>query len=93
MYPYSKSLTWRDVQYIIVYSSNPNIPRDSDAITNGAGLKVGSKYGFGVMDAAALINRARYWVNVPERLSCNIPAKLRYNIFVKINGINNLCTL
>ena len=78
MYFYSNSLTWRDVQYIIVYSSNSNIPRDGDAITNGAGLKVGNKYGFGVMDAAALINRARYWVNVPEQLNCNVSAELRY---------------
>jgi subtilisin family serine protease len=70
------NLTWRDVQYIIVYSSNPSVPRDDHWITNGAGLKVSLKYGFGLMDAAALVNRARYWTNVPPRLNCTISVNL-----------------
>ena len=68
-------LTWRDVQYIIVYSSDSSI-HDNDWITNGANLRVSSKYGFGLMNAAALVNRARHWTTVPERRNCTMTIKL-----------------
>ena len=69
-------LTWRDVQYIIAYSSNPSLTHDGDWMTNGAGLKVSLKYGFGVMDATALVNRARHWINVPTQINCTIVVNL-----------------
>lgn len=69
-------LTWRDVQYTIVYSSNPSLTQDGDWITNGAGLKASLKYGFGVMDATALVNRARHWINVPQQINCTIAVTL-----------------
>ena len=72
LYSFSGNLTWRDVQYLVIYSSNPSIPEDSKWITNGAGLKTSHRYGFGLMDAAAMVNRARHWINVPERKTCNI---------------------
>ena len=68
----SPNLTWRDVQYIVVYSSNPNVPSDSKWMRNGVGLKYSHKFGFGLMDASALVNRARYWTNVPERQNCSV---------------------
>ncbi|XP_011405480.2 PREDICTED: furin-1-like [Amphimedon queenslandica] len=68
-------LTWRDVQYIIVYSSSSAID-DDEWITNGAGLRVSSKYGYGLLDGAALVNRARHWVMVPERQNCTVHVKL-----------------
>ena len=72
LYFYSPNLSWRDVQYILVYSSNPRVAQDSNWATNGAGLRFSHKYGFGLIDAAALVNRARHWVNVPERHSCSV---------------------
>lgn len=35
---------------------------------NGAGLKVSSQFGFGAIDAEAMVTRARHWINVPEQL-------------------------
>ena len=69
---FSRNLTWRDVQYLIVYSSNPSFPHDSNWQTNGAGLRGSHLYGFGVLDAAALVNRARNWISVPPRENCTM---------------------
>lgn len=69
---YSNNLTWRDVQYLIVYTSNPDILMEDDLdgdlwVTNGAGLRVSHSFGFGAIDAEAMVTRARHWVNVPQQ--------------------------
>jgi len=63
----SNDLTWRDVQYLIAYTSNPDILSGGDWVTNGAGLRVSSQFGFGALDAEALVTRARRWITVPEQ--------------------------
>lgn len=69
LYYCSTNLTWRDVQYLIVYTSNQDILVDGEWVTNGAGLRVSHKFGFGVIDAEALVTRARRWISVPEQQS------------------------
>ena len=64
---HSPDLTWRDVQYLIVYTSNPNKSEDL-YIVNGAGILTSRQFGFGVMDAEAMVTRARHWINVPPQL-------------------------
>lgn len=39
---------------------------------NGAGLQVSREHGFGVMDAEAMVTRARNWINVPPQLEQTI---------------------
>ena len=74
IHPCSPSLTWRDVQYLIVYTVNPQLTA-GPPIINGAGLAVSHQYGFGVMDAEAMVTRARHWVNVPSQVEdCVTPA-------------------
>ena len=65
----SPSLTWRDVQYLIVYTANPRLPNFNDMETNGAGRLVSPKFGFGVLDVEALVTRARHWINVPPQMN------------------------
>ena len=72
----SQNLTWRDMQYLVVYSSNPAYPHDPRWETNGAGLKVSHEYGFGVLDSATIVNRARNWITVPPQHNCTIDVKL-----------------
>ena len=72
----SRNLTWRDMQYLVVYSSNPAFPHDSNWETNGVGLRVSHKYGFGILNSAAIVNRARNWITVPPRHNCTIDVKL-----------------
>ena len=63
----SPSLTWRDVQYLIAYTSNPNDLIDGDWRVNGGGLRVSHKHGFGAIDAEAMVSRAKKWINVPQQ--------------------------
>ena len=60
------------MQYLIVYASNPQYPSDSHWQVNGAGLKVSHWYGFGIIDGAVLVNRARHWITVPQRSNCTV---------------------
>ena len=64
---FSSDLTWRDVQYLIAYTSNPDILTGDDWVTNGGGLRVSHHFGFGAIDAEAMVTRARQWTNVPEQ--------------------------
>ena len=55
------------MQYLIAYTSNPDILAGDDWVTNEAGLRVNHNFGFGAIDAEAMVTRARYWTNVPEQ--------------------------
>ena len=68
----SPSLTWRDVQYLIAYTANPLLTNMTDTQVNGAGLAVSRKFGFGVMDAEAMVTRARHWINVPPQMNDSV---------------------
>ena len=69
---FSPSLTWRDVQYLIVYTANPLLTNSTDTEINGAGLAVSHQYGFGVMDVEAMVTRARRWINVPSQIEDHV---------------------
>ena len=56
------------MQYLIVYTSNPELTDSVNPTINGAGLQVSRNFGFGVMDAEAMVTRARHWINVPPQL-------------------------
>jgi len=63
------SVTYRDVQHILVQSSRINDAGDSSWSTNAAGHDVSHKYGFGVVDASAAVNLAVNWNNVDQEVS------------------------
>ena len=76
------TLTWRDMQAILVHSSTPNDLNHENWSVNGAGLPVSHYYGFGMVDATAAVNLAENWthlgpeVNISTQLytpSANIP--------------------
>ena len=68
----SPNLTWRDVQYLIVYTANPLLTNMADTQINGAGLAVSHRFGFGVLDTEALVTRARHWINVPPQMNDSV---------------------
>lgn len=69
----SPNLSWRDVQYLVTYTSNPSPLKSSgDWSTNGAGLKFSHQFGFGALDAEAMVTRAGNWISVPAQRSCII---------------------
>uniref|UniRef100_A0A8C2PT04 Neuroendocrine convertase 1 n=1 Tax=Cyprinus carpio TaxID=7962 RepID=A0A8C2PT04_CYPCA len=66
-------LTWRDLQHLVVWTSefdplanNPGWKR------NGAGLMVNSRFGFGLLNAKALVDLAdpKVWKHIPEKKQC-----------------------
>uniref|UniRef100_A0A8C0UM26 Proprotein convertase subtilisin/kexin type 5-like n=1 Tax=Cyanistes caeruleus TaxID=156563 RepID=A0A8C0UM26_CYACU len=60
-------LTWRDVQHIIVRTSRAGHLNANDWKTNAAGYKVSHLYGFGLMDAEAMVTEAEKWTTVPPQ--------------------------
>ena len=51
-----------------MYTSDTTKLKGGEWITNGAGLNVSSQFGFGAIDAEAIVTRARNWINVPNQL-------------------------
>ncbi|XP_076099086.1 neuroendocrine convertase 2-like [Mytilus galloprovincialis] len=70
----NRELTWRDVQHITVLSSKRNRLFDPYLKHhwkfNGAGLQFNHLFGYGVMDAGAMVDLSRKWKPLPERFHC-----------------------
>lgn len=66
-------LTWRDLQHIIVATSRPDHLDDKEWVVNGAGYKVSHSFGFGLMDASAMVDMARDWQRIPDQHICSTP--------------------
>ncbi|XP_077377227.1 proprotein convertase subtilisin/kexin type 5b isoform X4 [Festucalex cinctus] len=60
-------LTWRDVQHIIVKTSRAGHLSAPDWKTNAAGYNVSHLYGFGLMDAEAMVKEAERWKQLPSQ--------------------------
>jgi len=67
-------LTWRDVQHLTVLTSKRNRLRDPTGRhgwhVNGAGLEFNHLFGFGVLDAGAMVVMAGNWTSGPPRYHC-----------------------
>eukprot|EP01087_Luapelamoeba_hula_P003078 TRINITY_DN128_c0_g1_i1.p1 TRINITY_DN128_c0_g1~~TRINITY_DN128_c0_g1_i1.p1 ORF type:complete len:594 (-),score=80.98 TRINITY_DN128_c0_g1_i1:68-1849(-) len=59
------NLTWRDVQDVLARSAVMVNSGDDDWTTNGAGLHVNHKYGFGLLHADAACEAAQQHQNLP----------------------------
>ncbi|XP_075071254.1 furin-1-like [Mixophyes fleayi] len=68
----NNNLTWRDMQHLVVRTSNPAHLKTTDWITNGVGRKVSHSYGYGLMDAGAMVTLAKNWTNVGPQRKCVI---------------------
>ncbi|XP_006901390.1 PREDICTED: proprotein convertase subtilisin/kexin type 6 isoform X2 [Elephantulus edwardii] len=66
----NNQLTWRDVQHLLVKTSRPAHLKANDWKVNGAGHKVSHLYGFGLVDAEALVIEAKKWKAVPSQHVC-----------------------
>ena len=66
-------LNWRDVQHLTVRTSRPRGKLEArDWSDNGAGLSFSHSFGFGLMDAGAMVKLAKRWKTVPEQKICAI---------------------
>jgi len=63
------SLTWRDVQHVLMRTTRRNDASNAEWIQNGAGHWVNYNYGYGAIDATAAVIAALGWHNVPALMS------------------------
>lgn len=70
----NRNLTWRDLQHIVVRTAKPANLQDSTWSKNGVGRNVSHSFGYGLMDAAAMVKLAKVWKTVPEQQKCEIHA-------------------
>lgn len=69
----SPNLTWRDLQHLVVWTSEFDpLANNPGWKKNGAGLMVNSRFGFGLLNAKALVDLAdpKSWKHVPENKQC-----------------------
>ncbi|XP_056318573.1 proprotein convertase subtilisin/kexin type 6 [Danio aesculapii] len=88
-------ITWRDVQHLLVKTSRQAHLKANDWKTNAAGHKVSHLYGFGLVDAEAMVVEAKKWRNVPAQHICSktsdrrtryIRAEQKLNASISSNG-------
>uniref|UniRef100_A0A673LIG2 Furin-1-like n=1 Tax=Sinocyclocheilus rhinocerous TaxID=307959 RepID=A0A673LIG2_9TELE len=88
----NKNLTWRDMQHLVVRTSNPAHLTTNDWKTNGVGRRVSHSYGYGLLDAGAIVTLAKNWTNVgPQRKLCNITVITNIGSHLVINKSVDAC--
>ncbi|KAH7644431.1 furin-like protein protease 1 [Dermatophagoides farinae] len=71
----NNNLTWRDMQHIVVLSAKrKNL--EGNWMENGVGLNVSHWFGYGLINASAMVDYAREWVPVPEQTKCIFKGKV-----------------
>ncbi|VDK43806.1 unnamed protein product [Anisakis simplex] len=71
------SLTWRDMQHVVLRTANAKpLLNNAGWSINGVGRHISNKFGYGLMDAGALVKLAKTWVTVPEQHMCTYEYKL-----------------
>uniref|UniRef100_A0A668AIE0 Furin (paired basic amino acid cleaving enzyme) b n=1 Tax=Myripristis murdjan TaxID=586833 RepID=A0A668AIE0_9TELE len=64
------NLTWRDMQHLVVRTSRPGHLSAVDWKTNGVGRRVSHSYGYGLLDAGAMVALAQNWTSVGPQHQC-----------------------
>lgn len=76
----SSQLTWRDIQHLTVLTSKRNSLFDAKDrfhwTMNGVGLEFNHLFGYGVLDAGAMVALAKKWKTVPPRYHCEAGSML-----------------
>jgi len=80
-------LTWRDVQHILVRTSRPGNLQAVDWKENGVGRKVSHNYGYGLMDAEAMVTHAKNWKEMPMQQSCEVVSPYYYKVIQPMSFI------
>lgn len=95
----SPDLTWRDMQHLTVLTSKRNSLYDSKNRfhwnMNGVGLEFNHLFGYGVLDAGAMVALAKIWKTVPPRFHCEagtistpsvIPTAAGLKLYIETNA-------
>lgn len=85
---FSPKLTWRDVQHVIVETSQITSPLDEGWKINGAGKRYNRKFGFGRLDVSKMVNKALKWNNVDKQRICHGAAHTASRFVLKLPWCN-----
>ncbi|XP_067144653.1 neuroendocrine convertase 1-like [Centruroides vittatus] len=73
------NLTWRDVQHIVVWTSDVEPLKDNNGWKrNAVGLMYNSRFGFGLMDAESMVKTALKWKSVPPKYITTAQSKTEF---------------
>lgn len=80
----NRNLTWRDVQHLTAWTSDPLPIRDNPGWKrNSAGLIFNSRFGFGLLNAKALVDAALKWQTVPKKSICILSPSSKMPAFLQ----------
>ena len=68
----NRNLTWRDMQHVVVQAAHQGNLHARDWRTNGVGRNVSHSFGYGLLDADAMVQIAKDWVTVPPQKVCEV---------------------
>ncbi|GFU97864.1 hypothetical protein TNCV_1103732 [Trichonephila clavipes] len=68
----NKQLSWRDMQHIVVRTARKANLHAKDWGRNGVGRNVSHSFGYGLMDAGAMVRLAKRWNPAPVQKLCEI---------------------
>ncbi|KOC66569.1 Neuroendocrine convertase 1 [Habropoda laboriosa] len=76
----NKNITWRDVQHLIVSTSEYYPLRKNPGwFRNSAGFLFNSRFGFGLMNAYRLVTASSIWTTVPDKTICKVDITRLWN--------------
>uniref|UniRef100_A0A8V5GXI6 furin n=1 Tax=Melopsittacus undulatus TaxID=13146 RepID=A0A8V5GXI6_MELUD len=67
-----ENLTWRDMQHLVVQTSKPAQPQCQRPGTDPSLSTVSHSYGYGLLDAGAMVSLAKNWTTVGPQRKCVI---------------------
>lgn len=80
----NNNLTWRDAQHLTAWTSNPIPIRENPGWKrNAAGLIFNSRFGFGLLNAKAMVDAALNWQTVPKKSICIVSPSTRLPVFIQ----------
>ena len=82
----NKNLSWRDMQHLVVQTSKRQKLKAPDWATNGVGREYSHRYGYGLMDAGALVEKAKNWETMPPQQNCTTIVLEKESNYPKIDG-------
>ncbi|KAG8127118.1 hypothetical protein E2320_022138, partial [Naja naja] len=66
------TLTWRDMQHLVVRASSPAHLQADDWVRNGVGRQVSHYYGYGLLNGGHLVEMAKRWQRTRPQRKCFI---------------------
>ncbi|KAL3319956.1 hypothetical protein Ciccas_001360 [Cichlidogyrus casuarinus] len=71
-------LSWRDMQYLVVMTARPQSLFSVDWRTNAVNRRFSHAFGYGLMDASAMVKLARKWTTLPIQRVCEVKQQIPF---------------